>query len=199
MAAPSADMSTLPKLRIGTPMSIVGLPVVAELEAEGTWPVDGLSLFGPAIAQEQVRALVPEIVHEDRGAPAFAFEAHAEVPGVVGLLDLDAPGSHHRLDALEIVDRLADVGEVDSRERLCVQQPAARAVLDTERRRPVRRERQPGTVGHRDPRKSRVQDQLRRLGDLAIVVAERRVELPGVVDGKEKLRLETLDFGAQIG
>src|SRR5688572_30553391 len=141
MAAASAAMSTLPKLRMGSPMSIARLPVVPELEAVGARPVDGLARFRPAIAQEQAGALVPEVVDEERRAPAFALQADTEVPGVVGLLDLDSACGHHRLDALEIVDGLADVSEVDARERLSVQQRGARPVLDAERRRPVRRER----------------------------------------------------------
>src|SRR5688572_33037547 len=116
MAAASAAMSTLPKLRIGSPKSIVRLPVVSELEPVGARPIDGLALFRPAIAQEQAGALVPEIVDEERRAPAFTLQADPEISGVVGLLDLDAPAGHHGLDALEIVDGLADVSEVDARE-----------------------------------------------------------------------------------
>src|SRR5688572_20020279 len=119
MPSARASMDTLPKLRSGTPMSIPAiLPVVAELEPDGARPVDRLPLDRPAVTEEEVRALVPDVVHEECGAPALALEPDPEIAGLVGFLDLHAAGRHDRLDAREVVHRLADIGQVEPREGL---------------------------------------------------------------------------------
>src|SRR5262245_22534450 len=123
-------MSTWPNSRIGTPMSTRPSEVVAELQPDGPRPVDREPLAGmrrsvrraaraaPAVAEEEFRALVPDVVDEQRAAPMLAFEPHAEVAGLVLGQLVRSARAHDGLDAFEARDRLADVGEVEPRERL---------------------------------------------------------------------------------
>ena len=89
------------------------------------------------------------------------------------------------------------------RERLRVQELPARPPFDAERGRSIRA----SAEGARHLRLVRTyvdavfirQRQDRRLRDMRVVVAERRVDLPGVADRERELGLDALDLGASAG
>ena len=155
----------------------------------------------PALAEEDRRALIPEVVDEKRSAPSLAFQAEAEIARLVGFQrDHVLVGADDGLDAREAGDGFADVGEVDAGEWLGVQELAARPPLDAERGGPVGRERQSGPLGNRHleyPAEVVLERQHRRFGHLGVVVTQRRVNLPRIVDDKGELGLEALDLRAR--
>src|SRR5688500_12187703 len=95
MAAPSATMSTFPKLRIGAPMSMPASELVAELQSVGARPKDRQARLRPAVAAEGHCPLVRQILHEERTAPGLALEADAEVRRLVGVLGVDTGLADH--------------------------------------------------------------------------------------------------------
>ena len=154
----------------------------------------------PAVAAERDGPLVRQVLHEERAAPGLALEPDAEVCRLVGILGADAGLADDGLEALEVGDHLADVGEVDARERLRIQELPARAPLDAEGAAPVRRQRQARAVldfPHVVDAVVVGQRERGRLRHLRVVVAERRVDLPGVVDHERELGLDARDLGGR--
>ena len=131
----------------------------------------------------------------------LALEAETEVAGLVGVLGGDTGLPDHGLESLEVRHHLADMGEIGAHEWLRVQELPREPPLDAERGAPVRRQRKPRAAldgpGENflslfvDKRKDSV------VRDLGVVVADRRIDLPGVVDEVRELCLDAFDLGGR--
>ena len=105
----------------------------------------------PALAEEDRRTLVPDVVDEKRSAPALALQAETQIARLVGFQrDHVLVGADDGLNTREAGDGFADVGEVDAGEWLGVQELAARPPFDAERGGPVGRERQSRAIVNRN-------------------------------------------------